>query len=85
MYSVGLIGLGAIAAMEWGAPGDKAPYNHAGGLSRSERVKLSAVADLVPERHEAFQRKWGECFPDVKHYSDAAAMCASEQLDIVAV
>ncbi len=85
MYSVGLIGLGAIAAMEWGAPGDKAPYNHAGGIAGSERVRLAAVADLMPERHDAFQRKWGASFPDVKHYSDAVTMCASERLDIIAV
>jgi predicted dehydrogenase len=85
MYRAGLVGLGAIAALEWGEPGDKAPYNHAGGIHRSERVKLAAVADLAPERREAFQRKWGRHFPDVKYYNDAVAMCSAEDLDIVSV
>ncbi len=85
MYRAGIVGLGAIAALEWGEPGDKAPYNHAGGLYRSDRVELAAVADLAPERREAFRRKWGPHFPETKYYNDAVAMCAAEDLDIVAI
>ncbi len=61
------------------------PYNHTGGIYQSERVTLAAIADLSPERHEAFRRKWGAQFPDVAAYTSIAAMVAAEELDIIAV
>ena len=84
-YRVGIIGIGAIAALKWGNPGDVAPYNHAGGIEQSSRVELAAVADLSRERQAAFRRKWGATFPKTAYYDSIAAMCDAEQLDIISV
>jgi predicted dehydrogenase len=85
MYRVGIVGIGAIAALQWGDPGDVAPYNHAGGIHQSDRVALAAVADLSRERQGAFRSKWGAHFPKTHYYDTIAAMCASEDLDIISV
>ena len=85
MYRVGIVGIGAIAALEWGNPGDTAPYNHAGGIYQSDGVDLAAVADLSRERQGAFRDKWGDCFPQTKTYDTIPEMCAAEDLDIVSV
>ncbi len=81
----GLIGAGSIAGMSYGEPGDDAPYNHAGGLARCERVELVAVADLQPEQQEAFRRKWAPTFPDLRYYDSGAEMLEAEAFDIVGV
>jgi len=85
MYRVGIVGIGAISALQWGNPGDVAPYNHAGGIHQSNRVELAAVADLSAERQAAFHHKWGACFPRTNTYDTIAAMCAAEDLDIISV
>jgi len=85
VYRVGIVGIGAIAALEWGNPGDIAPYNHAGGISQSTRVDLAALADLSAERYATFYAKWGDTFPKVNYYDSIAAMCAAESPDIVSV
>lgn len=84
MYKVGLIGLGRIAA-GYSGPDDPLPYTHAGGISRSRKVELAAVADLAPEAREAFRARWGRCFPDLAFYPGAGEMLAAGGLDIVAV
>ena len=85
MYRVGIVGIGPIAALAWGEPGDVAPYNHAGGIYQSERVDLVAVADLAVERRQAFLHKWGSCFPNVRAYDSIAAMVAAQDLDIISI
>jgi len=84
-YKAGIIGIGSIAALSYGEPGDAAPYNHAGGLAGSDCVELAAVSDLVRDRQERFRAKWGPTFPDVNYYDSGAEMLAAEQFDIVAV
>jgi predicted dehydrogenase len=85
MVRVGIVGIGPIAALSWGEPGSAAPYNHAGGIQQSARVTLTAIADLSPERQEAFQQKWGPYFPQTRAYDSIAAMCNAEELDIISV
>jgi predicted dehydrogenase len=85
MVRVGIVGIGPIAALSWGEPGDVAPYNHAGGIYQSERVTLAAIADLLMERQDAFRQKWGSYFPDTHYYDSIAAMCGSEPLDVISV
>ena len=84
-YKAGIVGIGSIAALSYGEPGEAAPYNHAGGLAGSDRVELVAVSDLVADRQERFRAKWGPTFPDVRTYDSGAEMLAAETLDIVAV
>ncbi|OIO97729.1 MAG: hypothetical protein AUJ92_02910 [Armatimonadetes bacterium CG2_30_59_28] len=85
MHTVGVIGLGNIAAM-YGKPEDEFPYCHIGGILKSNRVHLVAVADMLEEKRESFKALWGEALPEsVKWYDTAAAMLHDQQLDIVAV
>ena len=84
MARVGIIGLGKIAA-GYGSPKNFAPYSHAGGIFRSERVKLTAAADFSEAACSRFREKWGSCFPKVRYYQDTAALLREEDLDIVAL
>ncbi|MBM3263020.1 MAG: Gfo/Idh/MocA family oxidoreductase [candidate division Zixibacteria bacterium] len=84
MFRVGIIGIGSISE-GYGTPEDPYAYCHTGGILYSDRVRLTAVADLAPERRERFRVKWGHCFPDLKYYDSAAAMLSGESLHIVAV
>jgi predicted dehydrogenase len=84
MYSVGIIGLGNIAAF-YSTPEATAPYCHVGGIRQSDRVRLAAVADMDPERRARFAEVWGQAFPEVRYYDSGRAMLEAEELDIVAV
>ncbi|HUT32748.1 MAG TPA: Gfo/Idh/MocA family oxidoreductase [Planctomycetota bacterium] len=84
MYTVGVVGLGKIAAM-YGKPDDAAPYCHVGGIRHSDRVKLAAVADISEAQTAAFRERWGGCFPDLRYYKSFAEMWTAQPPDIVAV
>lgn len=84
MYQVGVIGLGAIAAM-YGKPEEAAPYCHVGGIRHSKRVKLAAVADLSAPVTEKFRERWGGAFPELAYHTSVADMLAARKLDVVAV
>ena len=85
MYKVGVIGLGCIAAM-YGKPEDAAPYCHIGGIRHSDRVALTAVADMSEAAREKFRSVWAGALPeDLRWYDSSTAMLANEELDIVAV
>lgn len=84
MYRVGIVGLGKIAEA-YGTPGDPSAYCHAGGVLHSDRVELTAVADLSSERLSGFGDKWGPAFPAVSCFASATTMLAESSLDIVAV
>jgi len=84
MYSVGVIGLGKIAAM-YGKPEDTAPYCHVGGIRHSERVALKAVCDISAPVTEAFRERWGGCFPDLRYHDSFAKMWAADAPDVIAV
>jgi predicted dehydrogenase len=55
-----------------------------GGIRKSGKVRLAAVADALPLAHEVFRERWGKAFPDVAYYDSAVALLA-EVPDIVAV
>lgn len=84
MHTVGVIGLGNIAAM-YGKPSDKQPYCHVGGIRYSDRVQLTAVADTLPLAHQVFDERWGEVFPDTRHFDSTEALLDAGVPDIVAV
>jgi myo-inositol 2-dehydrogenase/D-chiro-inositol 1-dehydrogenase len=57
---VGILGAGHMGSV------------HAGILARDDRVKIAAVADLLPEKREALaQRVGGDSFPDVDSILDS--------------
>ncbi len=84
MYKVGIVGLGNISS-KYGTPEDQAPYSHAGGIDHSDKVELSAVADMDEEPRQTFRRKWGTRFPQTRSYETLAKMLDCEDLDIVSV
>jgi predicted dehydrogenase len=84
MYEVGIIGLGAIAAM-YGKPEEPAPYCHVGGVRYSKRVKLCAVADLAEPVRNNFRDRWGATFPGLNVHTSAASMLESQRFDIIGV
>ena len=84
MYTVGVIGLGHIAAM-YSKPEEEAPYSHIGGIRHSDRVALTGVADISPEQTAAFRERWGACFPELAYYTSFADMWGAAPPDIVGV
>ncbi|MCJ8329686.1 MAG: Gfo/Idh/MocA family oxidoreductase [Lentisphaeria bacterium] len=84
MYSVGIIGLGAIAA-GYGSPDETGPYVHAGGINQSEQVDLKGACDLMPEAIDRFKDKWGGCFNDCSYFTDPEEMLSTVKPDIVAI
>lgn len=84
MYTVGVIGLGQIAAMYF-KPGDENPFCHVGGINLSDRVKLKAVTDILAPAMKKFKDCWGGCFPDLAYYENVTQMLANGPYDIVAV
>lgn len=83
IYSVGVIGLGSIAAT-YGKPGEAAPYCHVGGIAQNPRVKLTAVADMSEVPRDIFRATWGDAFPDVTYFNSGADLLQNVP-DIVAV
>jgi len=84
MYTVGVVGLGKIAAM-YGNPDEEAPYCHVGGIRHSDRVRLASAADVSAEQTAAFRERWGACFPDLNYRASFAEMWEADAPDIVAV
>jgi|GEM_PF-529928 len=84
-YTVGLVGLGNIAAFKWGRPGDPLAFNHAGGLAVSERVELVGVADVSSEKLDRFRREWGPYLPAAACHESLEALLAAGVPDIAAI
>jgi predicted dehydrogenase len=84
LYKVGVIGLGHIAAT-YATPDTEHPYCHVGGIRLSDKVVLTAAADLSEAARVKFKEIWGGVFPDVNVYATAKELLSSEQLDIVAI
>ncbi len=80
VYKIGLVGLGNIA-YKYSAPDQPYPYCHAGGARLSQRVQVTAAADLDPARREDFDQMYGP----VRLYDSAEEMFRNEELDIIAV
>ncbi|MFZ2654135.1 MAG: Gfo/Idh/MocA family oxidoreductase [Victivallales bacterium] len=82
---VGIIGLGAISGMKWGEPTDACPYNHAGGIYKSQQVELAAAVDVSGEVVEKFKNKWGQYFPAARYYLRLEDMLRDQELDIISI
>ena len=79
-YRVGFIGVGKPWKSE-GATGFGMAHQHADGYVRTGRCTLAACADPSGDAARFFADKYGV----PRTYSDAAAMLAEEDLDIVSV
>ncbi|MFP4057686.1 MAG: Gfo/Idh/MocA family protein [Candidatus Brocadiia bacterium] len=84
MHTVGVIGLGKIAAM-YGKPEDAAPYCHVGGIRHSRKVRLAGVADVSEAQTAAFRDRWGGCFPDLHVHQSFRDLWEADRPQIVAV
>ncbi|MBI2299983.1 MAG: Gfo/Idh/MocA family oxidoreductase [Armatimonadetes bacterium] len=82
---VAVIGLGRMAGTiddeVVGYPAITLPYSIAGACAASARLELAAGCDLLPEKRDAFGRRWGVA----ALYDDWRRMLAAEQPDIVAI
>jgi len=83
MYTVGIVGIGNIAAF-YGTPETKAPYCHVGGIRLSDRVRLAAVSDFLDEKRDRFRDSWGAAFPGIDYYDSSTSMLAADSFDIAA-
>jgi len=84
-YRVAIVGLGRMAStideevVDY--PAITLPYSVAGACEASERLEIAAGADILPEKREAFSKKWG-----VKAlYEDYLEMIDKEKPDMVAI
>ena len=84
-YRVGIIGLGRMGStMDHeiaGSPSFAAPMTLAGSCQVSDRLELACGADLLPDKREAFQERWGVAAV----YEDFREMIAQERPDLVAI
>ena len=84
-YRAAIIGLGRMGStIDEEVKGQSPiwePYSIAGAVGASERLELVAGADILPERREAFTRKWGVAAV----YEDYGEMIRQEQPDLVAI
>jgi predicted dehydrogenase len=88
-YRCALIGLSNItsAPISHSLAGGRhaLPYSHASALARIPEARVTAVCDLIPEAGERFVRQWGEVWPDLRVYQDAAEMLEREEIDVLGV
>ena len=84
MYTVGIVGIGNIAAF-YAMPETEAPYCHVGGIRRSEQVCLAAVSDFLDEKRNRFRSDWGAAFPEIDYYDSSTSMLAADSFDIVSI
>jgi predicted dehydrogenase len=61
------------------------PYSHASALARIPNATVVAICDIVPAMTEKFAAQWGETWPEMTIYHDAAAMMAEQQIDVLSV
>jgi len=76
-----IVGLGRIGSTLEGDRLREKPASHAGAVAGSRDCLLEAGCDLLPERREAFARRWG-CR---SVYQDAGQMLARHHPDILHV
>ena len=84
-YRVAIIGLGRMASTIDGEVKDYSaitlPYSIAASCQAIDKAELVAGADILPEKREAFQQRWGV----TALYEDYLEMIAQEEPDLVAV
>ena len=79
-HTVAIIGLGRMGSTIDDEGHGDLPYSVAAATRASERLQLVAGADLLPDKREAFQRRWGAAV-----YQDFRAMIDREGPDLVAI
>lgn len=79
-YKVAIIGLGRMGSTIDDEGHFEVPYSVAAATKASEHLELVAGADLLPEKREAFAKRWGAAV-----YEDFRAMIEKEKPDLVAV
>ncbi len=86
---VGLIGLSWITSdpIKSSLAGGRSPQpdTHAAALARIPGAEVVAICDLLPEATEKFIERWGDTWPGMTVYHDAAALIANESLDVLAI
>ncbi len=84
-YRVAIVGLGRMASTidgeVKGYPAITLPYSIAASCQEIDKAELVAGADILPEKREAFQQRWGV----TALYEDYLEMIAQEEPDLVAV
>ena len=79
-HTVAIIGLGRMGSTIDDEGHGDLPYSVAAATRASERLHLVAGADLLPDKREAFQRRWGAAV-----YQDFRTMIDREGPDLVAI
>lgn len=79
-HTVAIIGLGRMGSTIDDEGHGDLPYSVAAATRASERLQLVAGADLLPDKREAFQRRWGAAV-----YQDFRTMIDREGPDLVAI
>ncbi len=82
-YRVAIIGLGRMGSTidDEKHPSVVPPYSIAATCRASERLELAAGCDLLPEKREAFKKRWGVSAV----YHDYMEMVEREKPDLVAI
>ena len=79
-HTVAVIGLGRMGSTIDDEGHGDVPYSVAAATRASERLELVAGADLLPDKRDAFQSRWG-----VAVYEDFRDMIEREKPDLVAI
>ena len=79
-HTVAIIGLGRMGSTIDDEGHGDVPYSVAAATRASERLELVAGADLLPDKRDAFQSRWGTAV-----YEDFRAMIRREEPDLVAI
>lgn len=86
---IGLTNIGAQRANAFGQAARSAygliPQSHAAAYHEHPRTDLVAVCDLRPELLDRFRHTWQDVWPNLRYYTDAEAMIAAEQPDLVSI
>ena len=77
-YKVAIIGLGRMGSTIDDEGHFAVPYSVAAATKASEHLELVAGADVLPEKREVFQERWG-----AEVYEDFRAMIEKEKPDVV--
>jgi predicted dehydrogenase len=88
-YKAVIIGLTGIGAQRENRPATSIygsiPQSHAAAYYHHPQTEVVAVCDLGPEMLERFRQTWQDVWPDLRYYTDAQAMLAAEQPDLVSI
>lgn len=89
-YRVGIVGLGRVASSIQEEVAGYAgrmllPYSHTHAYAAVPQTRVCAVADVDPQKTEAYVEQWEPEFGEIAAYTSYEQMLQSEDLDIVSV